>query len=272
MLLRASTGSIAVPPPQQVIIPNHQQQQQHSPKHNQESELDPNANAEQGVEPELHPEQEPNKGQELGPKQQPSADSSRSQHSNGSNVSVGRTAAAAASSSTPSHPSHRSLAGLDDENDNGCGSARSSIMTAKPLAHDTEDDGPTVSADVNNSISAVCSVKDESISRTEDDDGEHKEDIVDDVVREYAFDDAPRLETPRTSALFDDSESSIYFSSTSAPPSPSSVISDDHSINGIAIPTLEAEDEEEEDTPATPRAYTPPRSDIYIPMLNHPHS
>ncbi|KAI8140044.1 hypothetical protein BJV82DRAFT_624908 [Fennellomyces sp. T-0311] len=102
-----------------------------------------------------------------------------------------------------------------------------------------------------------------TVDDTDDDDDDDASVITARAVPQASEDEQSRYDISRPesrASTVDDSESSVYFSSTSGPPSPTSSTASLPRIENITIPALE--DGYDDDGPSTPR------QQIYQPMLN----
>lgn len=167
---------------------------------------------------------------------------SQQQHPNpasGSTVSVPNTV-------RPQSDTNNSRPASTHDNDDAA-----SVMTARPTAPAPAPETPTSTASSTQPPPAAIS-QDAVKEQQQEDQQQHDES------------DANTQRFSRASTQFDDSESSVYFSSASAPPSPSaSSIVSLSAVEDTRIPALDEEIEE----PSTPRPTTA-NTTFYMPMLN----
>ena len=129
-----------------------------------------------------------------------------------------------------------------------------SIMTARPTAPAPAPETPT----------STTSLSPPPPAATSQDAVKEQQEPEQQQQQQHDENDANTQRFSRASTQFDDSESSVYFSSTSAPPSPSaSSIVSLSAVEDTRIPALDEEIEE----PSTPRPTTA-NTTFYMPMLN----
>lgn len=129
-----------------------------------------------------------------------------------------------------------------------------SILTARPTAG-----APEITTSIASSQHSPATPSQDQVQEEQQEDQQKEL-----QQQQHDENDANTQRFSRASTQFDDSESSVYFSSTSAPPSPTaSSIASLSAVEDTPIPALDEEVEE----PSTPRATTA-NTNFYMPMLN----
>lgn len=169
---------------------------------------------------------------------------SQQQHPNpasGSTVSVPNTV-------RPQSDTNNSRPASTHDNDDAA-----SIMTARPTAPKPAPAPETPTSTASSTQPPPEAISQDAVKEQQQEDQQQHDES-----------DANTQRFSRASTQFDDSESSVYFSSTSAPPSPSaSSIVSLSAVEDTRIPALDEEIEE----PSTPRPTTA-NTTFYMPMLN----